>query len=150
MMVATYTRGMRTPLSLGAARDLRGAILATARGRRAHRLHAVLLVARGLSCRQAAALLGASPRAVSYWVRRFEIENIKGLSEKRHPGRPPRLPGPARAALAAALAAPPPPQDALRGRWTGAALSAHLARLHGIALGARQCQRLLGRARVVK
>jgi len=46
-----------------------------------HRLHAVLLVAQGLSCRKAAQLFGDSPRAVAYWARRFEDEGLAGLAE---------------------------------------------------------------------
>jgi transposase len=135
---------MNTPtLDPRAAELLRGSILSTSRGRRLHRLHAVLLVARGLSCRQAAGRRGAAPRTVLYWVRRFERENVKGLSEKQHPGRPRRLRGPLGQAVEAALSAPPSAPDARRGRWTGGALSAHLLRAHGVSLSARQCQRLL-------
>ena len=56
-----------------------------------HRLHAVLLVAQGLSCRKVAQLLGDSPRAVAYWARRFENEGLAGLAEAERPGRPRRL-----------------------------------------------------------
>ena len=56
-----------------------------------HRLHAVLLVAQGLSCRKVAQLLGDSPRAVAYWARRFEDEGLAGLAEAERPGRPRRL-----------------------------------------------------------
>jgi transposase len=135
---------MQTPaLDPGAAASLRGVILSTSKGRRLHRLHAVLLVARGLSCRKAAALLGASPRSVLYWVRRFEKEALSGLSEKRKPGRPRSLSGAAAAAVAAALAQPPAPSESRHGRWSGAALSAHLLRVHQLVLSVRQCQRLL-------
>jgi transposase len=131
-----YTRDMQTPtLDPGAAASLRGAILSTSKGRRLHRLHAVLLVARGMSCRRAAALLGASPRSVLYWVRRFEAEDLSGLSERRKPGRPRSLSG--------ALAQPPSPSESRHGRWSGAALSAHLLRVHRLVLSVRQCQRLL-------
>ena len=41
-----------------------------------HRLHAILMVAQGMSCRQAAQLLGDSPRTVAYWVKRFEAEGL--------------------------------------------------------------------------
>src|SRR5438093_5235901 len=34
-----------------------------------HRLHGVLLVAHGMTCPEAAALLGDAPRTVEYWVR---------------------------------------------------------------------------------
>jgi hypothetical protein len=35
-----------------------------------HRLHAVLLVAHGMSCPQVGWLLGDAPRTVEYWVQR--------------------------------------------------------------------------------
>src|SRR5215470_4586868 len=41
-----------------------------------HRLHGLLLVAQGLSCRGVAQLLGDSPRAVQYWVNRFEKDGL--------------------------------------------------------------------------
>ena len=44
-----------------------------------HRLHAMLLVAQGLSCRNVSELLGDSPQSVAYWVSRFESEGLSGL-----------------------------------------------------------------------
>lgn len=138
-----YTPVMRHPLSPEASRPLRRAILSSAAGRSAHRLHAVLLVCRGLSRRQAAALIGSSPRAVSYWVRRYQEDSIEGLREKSHPGRRPRLPAQARAELLVALSASPPAPPPAPGRWTGSSLRRHLERAHGVSLSVRQCQRLL-------
>ena len=37
-----------------------------------HRLHGVLLVAQGMTCREAGKLLGDAPRTVEYWVHEFE------------------------------------------------------------------------------
>jgi hypothetical protein len=56
-----------------------------------HRLHGVLLVAQGMSCRQVSELLGDAPRTVAYWVRRFESDVLTGLTEEERPGRPRRL-----------------------------------------------------------
>jgi len=56
-----------------------------------HRLHAVLLVARGLSARKTASLLGDAPRTVELWIHRFQKEGLKGLREVPRPGRPSRL-----------------------------------------------------------
>src|SRR6185437_15403521 len=56
-----------------------------------HRLHGVLLVAQGMSCRQVSELLGDAPRTVAYWVRRFESHGLTGLTEEERPGRPRRL-----------------------------------------------------------
>ena len=53
-----------------------------------HRLHGVLLVAQGMTCPQAARLLGDAPRSVEYWVQRFEKDGLGGLVEAERPGRP--------------------------------------------------------------
>ena len=52
-----------------------------------HRLHAVLLVAQGMSCRQTAEVLGDAPRTVEYWVHRFDQDGFGGLSDGERPGR---------------------------------------------------------------
>src|ERR1700746_1067386 len=53
-----------------------------------HRLHGLLLVAQGLTCREGARLLGDSPRAVQYWVNRFEKDGLAAMVEGERPGRP--------------------------------------------------------------
>ena len=108
-----------------------------------HRLHGVLMVARGLSCTEVATLLGDAPRTVAYWVQRFEQEGLAGLAEGDRPGRPRRL---------------NPEQlkqigSALRGRyridwelganlWDGKTLCEFIAKEWKITLGVRQSQRL--------
>ena len=44
-----------------------------------HRLHGLLLVAQGMSCREVAGLLGDSARTVQYWVKRFDKDGLAGL-----------------------------------------------------------------------
>src|ERR1700682_5942588 len=56
-----------------------------------HRLHGVLLIAQGMTCPEAARLLGDAPRSVEYWVRHFEQRGLAGLVEGDRPGRPKRL-----------------------------------------------------------
>ena len=46
-----------------------------------HRLHGLLLVAQGMSCREVAQLLGDSARAVQYWVNRFERDGLAAMVE---------------------------------------------------------------------
>lgn len=145
-----YTVGMRaTPWDRSDFEELRALATATAGARRQHRLHAVLLVAAGLSCRAAARWLGDSPRAVEYWVQRYRLYKYQGLKDKKKAGRPPRLSAAQREQVAAALAAPPPVGLAFGARWTGAAMRAYLKQSHGVALGLRQAQRLLIELRVV-
>ena len=56
-----------------------------------HRLHGVLLVAHGMTCPEAAALLGDAPRTVEYWIRGFEQRGLAALREGDRSGRPGRL-----------------------------------------------------------
>lgn len=53
-----------------------------------HRLHGLLLVANGMSARQAALWLDESDRTVQRWVNRFEQIGFAGLHEGERPGRP--------------------------------------------------------------
>jgi transposase len=107
-----------------------------------HRLHAVLLVAQNKSCRQAAALLGDSPRAVQYWVNQFEKKGFAGLQEKTRTGRPRRLKEVQLKKIDLALRKSP--RDvALNGNiWDGKTLSAYIEREFDISIGVRQCQRM--------
>ena len=56
-----------------------------------HRLHGVLLVAQGMTCPEAAKLLGDAPRTVENWVHEFEEMGLAGLLEGERSGRPRRL-----------------------------------------------------------
>jgi transposase len=107
-----------------------------------HRLHGLLLVAHGMSCREVAQLLGDSPRTVEYWVRRFEQEGLAGLVDGDRPGRPKRLTEKQLDEVAKAMRKSPEDFD-LAGRiWDGKTLSAWIEQQFDITLGVRQCQRL--------
>jgi len=56
-----------------------------------HRLHAILLVANGMNCPQAATMLGDSERTIRYWVQQFNEEGLQGLIDIDRLGRPSRL-----------------------------------------------------------
>ena len=108
-----------------------------------HRLHGVLLVAQGTSCREAARLLGDAPRTVENWVHRFEEEGLGGLTEGQRSGRPPRLSEPQLAKVEKALRQDPQAAGVKGGGvWDGKTLSGYLEQEFGVALKARQCQRL--------
>lgn len=107
-----------------------------------HRLHAVLLVAQGMRCPEVARLLGAAPRTVEYWVRRFEQEGLGGLVEGDRAGRPRRLSAEQIEEINTVLRQTPR-QVALTGTlWDGKTLSAFIAMRYEIVVGVRQCQRL--------
>ena len=56
-----------------------------------HRLHCVVLVQAGASAKEIAGIFGDSPRAVAYWVSRYEAKGLSGLAEAVRPGRPSKL-----------------------------------------------------------
>lgn len=107
-----------------------------------HRLHGVLLVAQGLSCPQAAELLGDSPRTVVNWVRRFESHGLTGLSDGERSGRPSRLSEAQMAQVDAALRASPAHYGLATQIWDGPTLSEFLRQRLRVHLKVRQCQRL--------
>lgn len=108
-----------------------------------HRLHGVLMVATGMSCRQASIVLGDAPRTVENWVHRFEKEGLGGLAEIERPGRPSRL-NPTQLARVEIALRQTPAEAGLKGGgvWDGKTLSSYLKEKFGVQLKARQCQRL--------
>jgi transposase len=107
-----------------------------------HRLHAVLLVAQGMSCPEVGRLLGDAPRTVEYWVHRFEELGLSGLVDVDRPGRPPRLGDEQFRELEGILRRSPLDVGMGTNLWDGKTLSEFIQMRYGISLGARQCQRL--------
>lgn len=95
-----------------------------------------------MSCRQAASVLGDTPRTVEYWVRAFDRQGLVGLQEKERSGRPPRLTAEQLKTIGRALRRPPEEAGITANLWDGKALTAFLQRKFSVALGVRQCQRL--------
>jgi transposase len=107
-----------------------------------HRLHGVLLIAQGMTCPTVAGLLGDSPRAVAYWVHRFQQKGLVGLQEGQRSGRPGRLDEKQIAGINRALRAKPNDAGMRVNLWDGKTLAAWIQKEYGIQLGVRQCQRL--------
>lgn len=110
-----------------------------------HRLHGVLLVAHGLSCREVARRLGDAPRTVENWVHRFEQDGFAGLADGEREGRPSRLSAKQRAQVDAALRRSPAHYGLPAQLWDGPLLSSFLKKQFGVILRVRQCQRLFRR-----
>lgn len=110
-----------------------------------HRLHAILMVAQGMSCRKVAELLGDSPRTVAYWVNRFEAEGLSGLADADRPGRPRRLNEQQLHEIQGALRSSPAHYGLRANLWDGKLLSYFISQRFGVELGVRQCQRLFRR-----
>jgi transposase len=107
-----------------------------------HRLHAVLLVAQGVTCPEVAEMLGDSIRTIQYWVNRFETEGFAGLADADRPGRPPKLVEQQLEILNKALRVSPIDIGFNTNIWDGKTLSSYIEKQFGIVLGLRQCQRL--------
>jgi transposase len=110
-----------------------------------HRLHGLLLVARGHSCPQVAEWFGEDRRTVQRWVRRFETHGLTGLRDGARSGRPTTLNAQQWAALGRDLRREPQAFGHAGHLWDGKQLSGHLRLRYGVRLGVRQCQRLFGR-----
>lgn len=121
---------------------LQDEIRRTEESRYDHRLHGVLLVAQGMSCRHVAIYLGDAPRTVEYWVRAYEASGLAGLQERQRAGRPPRLGSAQLDAIGRALRRSPEESGITANLWDGKALAAFVDRQFSIKLGVRQCQRL--------
>jgi transposase len=105
-----------------------------------HRLHGVLLVAQGLSCRQVAKLFGDAPRTIAYWVRQFEEKGLIGLAEGERLGRPRTLSKEQLDEVDLALRKSPTDFGLISNLWDGKTLSQFVAHQWGVTLGVRQSQ----------
>ncbi len=107
-----------------------------------HRLHGLLLLAAGHSCRQVATLFGEDDSTVQRWVRRFSRGGLGALRDGSRGGRPRTLDPTQWGVLEADLQRDPQEFGFAAVSWDGRAISAHLWRRFGIELGVRQCQRI--------
>jgi transposase len=110
-----------------------------------HRLHAVLLVAQGVTCTEAAALLGDAPRTVQYWIHRFEAEGFAGLADADRSGRPKKLSEQQLDEIGKVLRESPRKTGLTTNIWDGKTLSIFIKQKYAVDLGVRQCQRLFRR-----
>jgi transposase len=107
-----------------------------------HRLHGLLLVTAGQSCRQVAELFDEDGTTVQRWVRRFEQGGLEALREGERSGRPRMLEAAQWRKLQSDLRKSPRDFDLAATLWDGPVLSEHLRRRYGVDLGVRQCQRI--------
>jgi transposase len=110
-----------------------------------HRLHGLLLVTAGQSCRQVAELFGENGTTVQRWVRRFEQGGLEALREGERSGRPSALDVGQWRNIQSDLRKSPRDFAIPATLWDGPVLSEHLRRHYGVHLGVRQCQRLFRR-----
>ena len=107
-----------------------------------HRLHGLLLLAAGHSCRQVAALFGEDDTTVQRWIHRFAHGGLTALREGERPGRPPTLDRAQWREIEADLHRSPGDFGFATTCWDGPTLSKLLRFRYGVGLGVRQCQRI--------
>lgn len=107
-----------------------------------HRLHGLLLLAAGYSCREIAEIFGEDETTVQRWVHRFEEGGLQALRESKRPGRPRSLDPMQWQELADDLRKSPQDFGLSADAWDGVSLSEHLRRRFAVELGVRQCQRI--------
>jgi transposase len=107
-----------------------------------HRLHAVLLVAQGMSCREAALRLGDAPRTVQNWVNAFEAHGLRALHEQLGRGRKRILNEEGLKRVGCWLRQSPRELGVPGNLWDGPGLRSALKQHMDVELSTRQCQRL--------
>jgi transposase len=107
-----------------------------------HRLHGLLLITAGQSCRQVAELFGENGTTVQRWVQRLEQGGLEALREGERPGRPRMLDARQWRRLQGDLRRSPRDFGLAANLWDGQVLSEHLRQHYRVALGVRQCQRI--------
>jgi transposase len=122
-------------------------ITRTEESRYGHRLHGLLLLAAGHSCRQVAALFGEDDTTVQRWVRRFTQGGLTALREGQRSGRPPALDPEQWSRLEMDLRRSPLDFGLAADTWDGPTLCKLLQLRYGVELGVRQCQRIVRRIR---
>lgn len=121
---------------------LQSEIRRSADARYDHRLHAVLLVAQGMTCPEVGRMLGDASRTVEYWVHRFERHGVAGLVERPRSGRPKRLTEEQLQEIGVALRHSLAELGMDTHLWDGKTLSAFIERRYGTQISVRQCQRM--------
>jgi len=109
------------------------------------RLHALLDVCDGLSCKKAALRAGRTARCVELWVNRFNVLGFEGLKYDPRPGRTPRVTGKLLGEVAVDLRTTPRAFGYSQNLWDSKLLSHHLKEWYQVRLGVRQCLRIIHR-----
>ncbi|MCK9593220.1 MAG: winged helix-turn-helix domain-containing protein [Methanoregula sp.] len=107
-----------------------------------HRLHGVLLVAKGRDCYDVAEILGHSPTTIESWVHLFNDRGFEGLHDETRSGRPSRIPESIVEEINKDLRKNPGEFGYPQNLWDGKLLSHHLNEKYTLSIGVRQAQRL--------
>jgi transposase len=110
-----------------------------------HRLHGILLVAKGKSCIEAASLLGHTPKTLENWVHAFQEDGFEGLKDDERPGRPSSLTEEDMRGIGQDLRMNPRDLGYSQNSWDGSLLSHHIMEKYKKSIGPRQCQRIFNK-----
>lgn len=114
----------------------------SADGRFLHRVEMVCLVIGGIAPSVLARSCRETKAAITRWVKIADEQGFEALRFPKREGRPPRLSIERKAELRRVVAEGEPEKCGVR-VWDGPSLSDYIARMWGVAVGRRQCQRLL-------
>lgn len=112
----------------------------SAESRYDHRLHGLLVVTPGQSCREVAALFGENCATVQRWVNRFEEGDLDAQREGERSGRPRTPDAKDGRKLQADLCKTQRDFDLAATLWYGLVSWKHLRRRYGVDLDMWQCQ----------
>ena len=107
-----------------------------------HRLHGVLLVAKGHDCYEVAEIFGHSATTIENWVHSYNEHGFEGLHDEKRSGRPSRIPDSISEEINRDLRLNPSDFGYSQNLWDGKLLSHHIQSKYSIEIGVRQAQRL--------
>jgi transposase len=113
------------------------------------RASAILMKADGYTFEAAAERLGVSGKSVERWVDAYEMDGLKGLRLKPHPGRPSRYKGRRRERIIELALKSPALFGYLQQDWNLRLLARHLTKEVGIEIGKSRLSEILHDAGIV-
>lgn len=123
------------------ALQIEDAIKSNPEGRYFHRLHLVLLLAKGKKCSEVAELFCEPLRNVQRWAKELNEHGLDSLRDLEHSGRPTRLTSAQIAELKADIKKGPLQLGFTQGFWDGPLLAYHIQTKYAVSMSVRQCQR---------
>jgi len=123
------------------ALQIENEIKSSPQGRYFHRLHLILLLARGIKCTEVAKLFGEPLRNVQRWAKEFNELGLEALKDSSRPGRPNRLTAQQLGELRSDIEKGPQQFGFTQGFWDGPLLSHHIQLKYSVSISVRQCQR---------
>jgi transposase len=132
------------------AAQLRTASAKTGDARAARRMLAIALVLEGMDRKRAALTCGMDRQTLRDWVHRYNTEGLSGLSNRKAPGRQPRLSAEQRQELATLVENGPDPETDGVVRWRRIDLQRKIEAMFGVAMHERTVSKQLAQLGFVR